>query len=104
MAITTTERIESIKTKIQQLENQRKQLIQQQKQQERKARTRRLIERGAILESFVSNPENLSNDQIKTILTNALCAPQPPVQTQKSAEPPRVADEGGTGVTARVSD
>ena len=41
MAKTRTERIESIQTEIQQLENQRKKLIQQEKEQERKDRTKR---------------------------------------------------------------
>jgi len=36
----------------------------------RKERTHRLIERGAILESFLSDPENMTNDQIKTLLGN----------------------------------
>lgn len=34
----------------------------------RKERTHRLIERGAILESFLRNPENMSNEQVKTLL------------------------------------
>ena len=47
MAKTRTEKIESIQTQIQELENQRKRLIQQQKAQDRRDRTHRLIERGA---------------------------------------------------------
>ena len=34
----------------------------------RKERTHRLIERGAILESFLRDPEKMSNDQVKALL------------------------------------
>ncbi len=39
-----------------------------QKEADRKARTKRLIERGAILESLVSGAASLTNDQIKAFL------------------------------------
>jgi hypothetical protein len=65
MTKTLNERIAETKEKIIQYENQAKQLIQKQKDIERKARTRRLIERGAILESFFAEPETLSNEQVK---------------------------------------
>lgn len=42
----------------------------------RKLRTRRLIERGAILESLIPNPEILSNEQIKALLKAALAHAQ----------------------------
>ena len=72
MAKTKIERIEGIEAQIQQLENQKKQLIQKQKSDERKARTKRLIERGAILEKFIPNPEALTNEQILSLLEKAL--------------------------------
>lgn len=65
---TTTEKIESIKLKIQQLENERKKILQAQKEADRKARTKRLIERGAILESLISDADKFTNDQIKIFL------------------------------------
>ncbi len=58
------------KKKSKQLKNKHKQLIQREKQKERKARTRRLIERGAILESYFDNPKLISNDEIKDILNS----------------------------------
>ena len=67
-----TERIENLKTQITQLENQKKQLLQKQKADERKARTKRLIERGAILESLVPNAEEMANEQMKELLQNLL--------------------------------
>jgi len=45
MPRTTVEKIKGIQAQIEQLENERKRLMQQQKEQERKARTKRLIER-----------------------------------------------------------
>ena len=68
MPRTTIEKIESIQTQIEQLENERKQLMQQKKEQERKDRTKRLIERGAILESLVPGAAAFSNEQIKVFL------------------------------------
>ena len=72
MSRTTVEKIDSIKTQIQQLENERKRLLNLQKEADRKARTKRLIERGAILESFISGADNLTNDQIKAFLEKSM--------------------------------
>ena len=72
MATTKTERIANIGDKIKQLENQRKQLLQQQRASERKARTKRLIERGAILESLIANPEIYTNDEILVLLKKTI--------------------------------
>jgi len=72
MAKTKHERIASIEEQIAQLENQRKQLIQKQKEDDRKARTRRLIERGAILESLIENADSYTNEQIKTLLERTI--------------------------------
>ena len=68
MTKTKLEKIAALDTEIQQLENRRKQLLQQQKEQDRKARTKRLIERGAILESLIPNAAMLTNEQIKVFL------------------------------------
>ena len=68
MSKTNIERIETLQEKIQQLENERKRLLNVQKEADRKARTRRLIERGAILESLISDADSFSNDQIKAFL------------------------------------
>lgn len=65
---TTTQKIDSIKNQIQQLENQKKQLLQKQRAADRKARTKRLIERGAILESLIPGADKYTNEQIKDFL------------------------------------
>ena len=71
MRKTATEKRIGIEEQIKQLENQRKQLIQKEKEAADKARTRRLIQRGAIAESFISNAPELANDQFKEVLASA---------------------------------
>ena len=61
-------KIETAQTKLHYLLDQEKILLRQEKQFDRKARTRRLIERGAILEKYLKQPLILSNDQIIEIL------------------------------------
>ena len=72
MAKTAEERIESVQEQIRQLENQKKRLMQQQKEQERKSRTKRLIERGAILESLIPEADMFTNEQIKAFLEKTI--------------------------------
>jgi len=68
MSKTTIERIDTLQEKIQQLENEKKRLLNAQKEADRKARTKRLIERGAILESLVPGLDTFTGDQIKAFL------------------------------------
>jgi hypothetical protein len=74
MSKTTNEKIVGIETKIAQLENERKRLMGLQKAADRKARTKRLIERGAILESLIPDPATFTNDQIKLFLEKVITA------------------------------
>lgn len=62
------EQIEKTNEKIKQLENRKKELLSKQREEERKKRTHRLIERGAILESVIENSTNFSNEQLQTLL------------------------------------
>ena len=62
------ERIIKIENRLEQLQNQKKKLIQEQKKADRTARTRRLIERGAVLESLIDGADLLTTDQITHIL------------------------------------
>lgn len=68
MTKSKAEKIANIDEQIAQLENQRKRLIQLQREQDRKDRTRRLIERGAMLESMIDGATALDNGQIKAFL------------------------------------
>ncbi|MCL2415706.1 MAG: DUF3847 domain-containing protein [Defluviitaleaceae bacterium] len=67
---TRAEKIDKLNKQITQLENRRKQELKKHKQDERKARTKRLIERGAILESLIdgADAETLGNEHIKYFL------------------------------------
>ncbi|MDL2327949.1 DUF3847 domain-containing protein [Ruminococcaceae bacterium OttesenSCG-928-A11] len=75
MAKTTSSKSEKLNVQIaqtekeiRQLENRCKRLAGSQSQLERKARTRRLIERGAMLEGFIPEAETLTNEQIMSVL------------------------------------
>lgn len=76
---------------IKQLQNKKKRLLSQQRNQERKARTHRLIERGAILESLLENPEQYTNEQIKVLLATALKSSETRefIRSLVRMEPPR---------------
>ena len=74
MATTKTiaQRIADAKMKKEQLENQLKRLLQQEKEIQRKARTHRLIELGALLESLIEEADALTIEHIKDVLLAAL--------------------------------
>lgn len=71
---TTRREIEKAEREIEQGENRIKRLSRSLSAEERKARTRRLIERGAIIEAFIPNAETLTNDEIKSVIANAFIA------------------------------
>jgi len=91
MTKTFDEKIAETKEKISQYENQYKRLLQQRKELERKARTRRLIERGAILESLIDGSESLTNEEIKAILERCL---SPRAAAGNLPKPPQQPSEG----------
>ncbi len=66
------EQIAKAEEEIRQLQNKKKKLLNQKKNEERKIRTHRLVERGAILESLLEQPEQYTNEQIKGLLETAL--------------------------------
>ena len=74
MATTKTiaQRIADAKMKKEQLDNQLKRLLQQEKEIQRKARIHRLIELGALLESLIEEADALTIEQIKDVLLAAL--------------------------------
>ena len=90
---TLTEQIALAKEDIKQGENKLKLLNQKQKEQERKDRTRRLIERGAILESLIDGAAELDNERIKAILQAALSSrtvtPRATAEPRETATTPR---------------
>lgn len=60
--------IQATQTKIEQLTHRQDRLVSKLKVEERKKRTRRLIERGAILESVIGNATDFTNEQIQALL------------------------------------
>ncbi len=60
---------EKVKTEIRQLENRQKILLNRKTDAERKARTRRLIEHGAILESIFPATAAMTGEEIKAFLS-----------------------------------
>ena len=67
-AQTKSEEQEEVLKEIRQLENRKKILENKQRNEERRVRTRRLIERGAILEGIFPLAPDLSGAEVKTFL------------------------------------
>ena len=84
--------IAKIQAQINQLNNKKKRLISEQKQAERKKRTKQLIERGAILESVIGNAEELSNEQLQTLLIEIFSSESVRAKVKNLRE--HTADEG----------
>ena len=72
MAKTKAEKITSIEEEIRQLENRRRQLVQEQKAQERRDRTKRLCRRMGLFESLVPDTILLTEEQFKTFLEKTI--------------------------------
>ena len=74
MPKTKLEKIAGIEEEIRQLENRRRQLVQEQKAQERKDRTKRLCRRMGIFESLIPDSIPLTEEQFKTFLEKTVAA------------------------------
>ncbi len=72
MAKTKIEKIASIEEEIRQLENKKKRLIQEQKEQERKDRTNRLCKRMGFIEKLLPGTIPLTEEQFKTFLEQTI--------------------------------
>ena len=57
---------------IKQLQNKRKKLISQQKQEERKKRDKRLYEKGAVFESIFTESKDLTKDEFYQLITSLI--------------------------------
>ena len=86
------EQIAKAEEQIKQLNNKKKRPISEQKQAERKKRTKRLIERGAILESIIGNAEDFSNKQLQTLLIEIFSSESVMAKVKNLRE--HTADEG----------
>ncbi len=74
MAKTKAEKIADIELQLTQLENQRKKLVQEQKQQERKDRTKRLCKRMGLFESMLPESILLTDEQFQIFLEKTIVA------------------------------
>jgi hypothetical protein len=75
MGQSTTQRIESIQTQIQELEKQQKQLLQRQKKSERKARTHRICKRGGEIEKNLPGIETLTEEEFRAFANITFLTP-----------------------------
>ena len=65
------DKIDDTEERLRQLKNQENKILKQDIVKRRKERTHRLITRGAILESFIENAEELTDEEIKILLEEA---------------------------------
>lgn len=72
MAKTKIEKIASIEEEIRQLENKKKRLIQEQKEQERKDRTNRLCKRMGFIEKLLPDTIPLNEEQFMTFVEQTI--------------------------------
>ena len=72
MAKSTAEKIANKDERIQQLMNEKKLLIQKQKSDERKARTSRLCRRHSLLEKYLPDLVNITDEQFETFVKKAI--------------------------------
>lgn len=90
----TVERLNAEKEKVQkelrQLENRQKALLNKQRDAERRARTRRLIERGAIVEGVFPLSPDLTGEEVKAFL---IALSRLPGAAKLAAELPKSGDE-----------
>lgn len=71
---------------IKQLQNKRKKLISQQKQEERKKRDKRIYEKGAVFESVFTESKNLSKDEFYQLITSLIRKEEADIKIQKIIE------------------
>lgn len=76
MAKSKIEKISSIEEEIRQLENKRRQLLQEQKAQERKDRTKRLCRRMGLFESMLPDTIPLTDEQFQIFLEQTVATEQ----------------------------
>ena len=77
---------ENVQNEIRQLENRQKILLNRQSDMERRARTRRLIEHGAILESIFPTLAGLSGEEVRAFLLALSRLPGVPELPKKAPE------------------
>ncbi len=72
VVLTTDQQIEVALKEHKAMDRHIKELMQRKKEEDRSARTKRLIERGAIMEKLIDKPESFTNEQIQSFLTQTI--------------------------------
>jgi len=80
------EKILMAEEEIKQLQNKRKKLISQQKQEERKKRDKRIYEKGAVFESIFTESKNLIKDEFYQLITSLIRKEEANIKIQKIIE------------------
>ena len=75
-----------IQTQIRQLENRNKILLNRDADAQRKARTRRLIEHGAVLESVIPIAKEMTGEEVKALLTQLVSLPEAEQITRRTEQ------------------
>ena len=71
---------------IRQLQNKRKKLISQQKQEERKKRDKRIYEKGAVFESIFTESKNLTKDEFYQLIISLIRKEEANIKIKKIIE------------------
>ena len=71
---------------IKQLQNKRKKLISQQKQEERKKRDKRIYEKGAVFESIFTESKDLTKDKFYQLITSLIRKEEANIKIKKIIE------------------
>lgn len=82
---------------IKQLQNKRKKLISQQKQEERKKRDKRIYEKGAVFESIFTESKNLTKDEFYQLITSLIRKEEANLKIQKIIEKREQTEVENTG-------
>ena len=82
-----------IQTQIRQLENRNKILLNRDADAQRKARTRRLIEHGAVLESVIPVAKDMNGEEVKAMLAQLVSLPGAEQITRRT-EPENAVEQG----------
>lgn len=82
-----------IQTQIRQLENRNKILLNRDADAQRKARTRRLIEHGAVLESVIPVAKDMNGEEVKAMLAQLVSLPGAEQITRRT-EPANAVEQG----------
>ncbi|MDU5595087.1 MULTISPECIES: DUF3847 domain-containing protein [Peptoniphilus] len=98
------EKILMAEEEIKQLQNKRKKLISQQKQEERKKRDKRIYEKGAVFESIFTESKNLTKDEFYQLITSLIRKEEANIKIQKIIESREETEVENTGKEDEETD